>query len=371
MTVSEPNSEASPAPQCSTVSSSPVAQPAPVRIQQAIDPAGSNVQHMNEDITSSSTAVNSSTEHGASGGEQGVFTIARIQAQNKVYMVMPNFTDVGIAGMHYLNSELHRFREEVAVVGEGSPRFQQLMEDMIDKKIKLDKLRKGLHDAKKLPQPFVSDINKICRQTRRALPDGEPGGTIGDALYRHDRGDWARLSVMAPTEYFVARLPHFKIGSWICVPARLRPVKGSGVEAYSPLIRQFFSILAEILFLIFGWVFASVPVIVKSLENPNKKIEVLFYSLFFIFWSIVTSLLTPNFEVRLYLNVGMAAFTRDGALGTRAAAYMHNTPAAPSRAKWLASCLAKSMSGSNEPQSAGGVRKASVRIFVSTPNAVV
>lgn len=70
-------------------------------------------------------------------GERGVFTIARIQAQNKVYMVMPNFTDVGIAGMHYLNSELHRLRDEVAAVGEGSARFQQLMDDMIDKKIKL------------------------------------------------------------------------------------------------------------------------------------------------------------------------------------------------------------------------------------------
>jgi hypothetical protein len=55
-------------------------------------------------------------------------------------MVMPNFTDVGIAGMHFLNSELHRLRDEVAAVGEGSTRFQQLMEDMIDKKIKLGEL---------------------------------------------------------------------------------------------------------------------------------------------------------------------------------------------------------------------------------------
>lgn len=69
MTVSEANSEPAPAPQRSTVSSSPVAHPAPARIQQAIDSARSNVQHMNEDISSSSTAVNGSTEHGASGGK--------------------------------------------------------------------------------------------------------------------------------------------------------------------------------------------------------------------------------------------------------------------------------------------------------------
>lgn len=64
---------------------------------------------------------------------------------------------------------------------------------------------------------------------------------------------------------------------------------------------------AEVLFIVMTWVFGSVPVLIKSLENPNKKLEVLFYSLFFISWSIVTSMLTPKFETRLYLNVGMAA----------------------------------------------------------------
>lgn len=79
------------------------------------------------------------------------------------------------------------------------------------------------------------------------------------------------------------------------------------MDEYSPRIRQFFSIAAEILFIMLTWVFGSVPVMIKSLESPNKKLEVLFYSLFFVFWSIVTSMLTTNFETRLYLNVGMAA----------------------------------------------------------------
>jgi hypothetical protein len=78
---------------------------------------------------------------------------------------MPNFTDVGVAGMHYLNSELHRLRKEVAVVGEGSARFQQLMEDMIDKKIKLGALSK----VPSIPSIlilwfFATDANRCGRQ---------------------------------------------------------------------------------------------------------------------------------------------------------------------------------------------------------------
>ncbi|KAK0389404.1 hypothetical protein NLU13_2979 [Sarocladium strictum] len=285
----------------------PLTPPAPAKVRQVVDKAMGHVQPLNEDMASSSTAVEDSIEDGGMGGEPGVFAIAQVQADNKVYMAMPNFTDVGLAGMHFLNSELHRLREEISDMRQGSERYSELMLDMIDKKIRLDKLRKGIHDSKELPRPFVNDIEMICRQAQRALPDEGLGKSVLNALVQHDMGDWSRMSVMTPTEHFVSRLPHAKLGSWICIPARLRPVRGSGVDSYSPRLRQIFSVTAELLFIIFTWVFGSVPVIIKSLENPNKHLEILFYSLFFIFWSIITSALTPNFETRIYLNVGMAA----------------------------------------------------------------
>lgn len=77
----------------------------------------------------------------------------------------------------------------------------------------------GIYEGNKLPDPFISDIRKICA----AGDDDSPAYPVEEALKNghwmneHDMADWARLSVMTPTKHLVSRLPESKIGGMVCV----------------------------------------------------------------------------------------------------------------------------------------------------------
>ncbi|KAH8175918.1 hypothetical protein LIA77_04336 [Sarocladium implicatum] len=286
-------------------------RPSPARVRQTEAESiytPPNTPPKTDQISTASTALPESVERGgAPSEEQDLIRIASLQARNKTYTTMPNMTESGLMGMLYLGEQIDALQVKALEVGKQSQCYDEVMLDMIDKFIKFGKLRRLIHEGKKLPRPLWSDIKKIRLAASDILSlDDESGNK--NWLVDHDVNDWARFSVMTPTEHLVARLPESRVGGWLCVPARLRPQnRETGVSEYNPRIRQFFDIASEIIFITLTWVFGSVPVMIKSLENPNKKLEVLFYSLFFIFWSIVTSMLTTSFETRLYLNVGMAA----------------------------------------------------------------
>lgn len=85
---------------------------------------------------------------------------------------------------------------------------------------KTDRLRTGIYEGNKLPDPFISDIKKICsvaQDTSPTSPIEEESVQNSRWLVDHDMADWARVSVMTPTKHLVSRLPESKIGGMVCV----------------------------------------------------------------------------------------------------------------------------------------------------------
>lgn len=69
-------------------------------------------------------------------GEPWPFRMAVMQSQNKMYMAVPNLTDISFAGIQYLGIHIHRLRLEILEEGEGTPRYDDLMMQMINLKLK-------------------------------------------------------------------------------------------------------------------------------------------------------------------------------------------------------------------------------------------
>jgi hypothetical protein len=53
-----------------------------------------------------------------------------------MYMATPNLTDIGFAGLQYLGVQLDRLRQEILAVGESSDQYNELMMQLVKKKIK-------------------------------------------------------------------------------------------------------------------------------------------------------------------------------------------------------------------------------------------
>lgn len=65
--------------------------------------------------------------------------MATMQSQNKMYMAIPNLTDISFAGLQYLGTQLDRLRERILEVGESSDQYHDLMAQLIEKKMKFGK----------------------------------------------------------------------------------------------------------------------------------------------------------------------------------------------------------------------------------------